>query len=59
MIEGCCGGRNFLDDIQTIAFQRKGSGNEAFPESNPQAELISAEENGVFQGFSDFEKPME
>ena len=41
-----------------IHCERKGSGNEAFPEFNPQAEFISAEENPVFlrpdkvQGFS-------
>ena len=40
-----------------IHCERKGSGNEAFPEFNPQAEFISAEENPVFlrpdkvQGF--------
>lgn len=31
---------------------RMGSGNEAFPDWNPQAETaLSADENGVFQGF--------
>ena len=40
-----------------IHCERKGSGNKAFPEFNPQAEFISAEENPVFlrpdkvQGF--------
>ena len=40
-----------------IHCERKGSGNEAFPEFNPQAEFISAEENPLFlrpdkvQGF--------
>jgi len=29
---------------------RKGSGNQRFPEWNPQAEFISAEENSEFQG---------
>ena len=31
---------------------RKGLGNEAFPEWNPQAEFISAEEKLGFQGFA-------
>ena len=30
---------------------RKGLGNEAFPNWNPQAEFSSAEENSEFQGF--------
>ena len=30
---------------------RKGLGNEAFPEFNPQSEFISGEENSEFQGF--------
>ena len=51
----------FPAGIQTVKklihCERKGSGNEAFPEFNPQAEFISAEENPVFlrpdkvQGF--------
>ena len=50
-----------LDMFQTVKklihCERKGSGNKAFPEFNPQAEFISAEENPVFlrpdkvQGF--------
>ena len=50
-----------IDPVQTVKklihCERKGSGNEAFPEFNPQAEFISAEENPVFlrpdkvQGF--------
>ncbi len=31
---------------------RKGLGNEAFPNRNPQPEFISGEENSEFQGFS-------
>jgi len=32
---------------------RKGSGNYKFPESNPQAEFISAEENSEFRSSAD------
>ena len=51
----------YMNGSQTVKklihCERKGSGNEAFPEFNPQAEFISAEENPVFlrpdkvQGF--------
>ena len=34
-----------------VLFKRNGSENEEFSEWNPQAEFISAEENGMFQGF--------
>ena len=49
--------RGFQTVKKLIHCERKGSGNEAFPEFNPQAEFISAEENPVFlrpdkvQGF--------
>jgi len=33
---------------------RKGSGNEAFPERNPQSGLCPFEEKGEFQGFLRF-----
>ena len=56
--QGC---RLSLPAAQTVKklihCERKGSGNEAFPEFIPQAEFISAEENPVFlrpdkvQGF--------
>ncbi len=39
---------------------RKGSGNEAFPDWNPQNGLCPFEEKGEFQGFLRFlRKPME
>ncbi len=50
-----------IENIQTVKklihCERKGSGNEAFPDFNPHAEFLSAEENPVFlrpdkvQGF--------
>ena len=47
-------------DCDKLLLKRKGSGNKEFPDFNPQAETaLFAEENGVFQGFSDIEKPME
>ncbi len=36
---------------KTIFVSRKGSGNEAFPEWNPQSGLCPFEEKGEFQGF--------
>ena len=35
----------------SFCFARKGLGNEAFPEWNPQSEFISDEENSKFQGL--------
>ena len=37
---------------KVISMLRKGLGNEAFPEWNPQSEFTSGEENSEFQGFS-------
>ena len=43
-----------------LELPRKGSGNEAFPEWNPQDGLCPFEEKGEFQGFLRFfGKPME
>ncbi len=39
---------------KTIFLSRKGSGNEAFPEWNPQSGLCPFEEKGEFQGFLRF-----
>ena len=39
---------------KTIFVSRKGSGNEAFPEWNPQSGLCPFEEKGEFQGFLRF-----
>ena len=36
----------------SFCFARKGLGNEAFPDRNPQSEFTSGEENSEFQGFS-------
>ena len=35
----------------SFCFARKGLGNEAFPDRNPQSEFTSGEENSEFQGF--------
>ena len=45
-------GRIQTIDKLKISVSRKGLGNEAFPEWNPQAEFISAEEKLRFQGFA-------
>ena len=41
----------FQNANKVILMPRKGSGNEACPEWNPQAEFTSAEENCAFQGL--------